>query len=758
MNPILKTLNANLPYTFQATLHEKHDEAQAARLLLSKKLLPEAHGNLEKYVKSSTNGMLTVEYTESPERIGRLLSKAKRTTKKQFIPHYAMGLDRGTRNYLTKRMYRDIDMQNCAPSLFAQILEALGEDCPLLQEYVSKPQAVRELLAKECQVTTKVAKELLVRILFGGSVDAWCNDHHVNPTLVPDAIHALQDQVKRGMKALLVNFPKYKSHQEKVKPDAPKPFAVAAAFCLQDAEKKCLVAMYKAMTKRNITVGALIHDGMMIELDDDPTQLMRDVEADVFASTGFRVTLVEKVEDLDTTLVDPSLFFANNDDEASNVFLEVFQDSIIKTPGRIFVFDDGLWKTSASRVSMHMLQKCMTLDIQNESGHSISKEAPSASRIIKVAEAKLAENHEFENDLYRSNLFKLVFKDGYYDFSTGKFCKGFDGVKSTIRINRSFPTERNEDVIAEVYRRVLNPILPDETMRTHFLQYIARGLAGHVEDKAWAVCLGERNCGKGMLNALFEGAFGAYVGSINSENFMFKTNQGDAAKDQSWFLDCQYKRLVFSNEITMDSRVKLNGNLFKRFASGGDKLIARKNFQDEVEFEIQSRMIIMANDLPRVSPQDATETMTQFDFPSVFVPPDRMTENCLDCFRLADPDLKRWIKSTPKVWDATLHIILDHYRQTIPQVPESMTEAESITEEYSFDTRLREHFEITNSPDDWVLKTDVNQVMRDDGMSSIKVGREMKKRAIVHAMKRVERQGRNVPARVYIGIKCISSY
>eukprot|EP01051_Picozoa_sp_SAG22_P015464 SAG22_NODE_2022_length_3123_cov_12.497354_3_plen_128_part_00 len=35
-------------------------------------------------------------------------------------------------------------------------------------------------------------------------------------------------------------------------------------------------------------------------------------------------------------------------------------------------------------------------------------------------------------------------------------------------------------------------------MRDHFLLYTARGLAGHTEDKAWAIGQGERNCGKGV--------------------------------------------------------------------------------------------------------------------------------------------------------------------------------------------------------------------------------------------------------------------
>ena len=77
-------------------------------------------------------------------------------------------------------------------------------------------------------------------------------------------------------------------------------------------------------------------------------------------------------------------------------------------------------------------------------------------------------------------------------------------------------------------------------------------MAGMVVDKQWMVAVGERNSGKGFLLALMVAAFGSYVKSCNSENFLYTGPTKDPAKKQSWMLDFKFTRLCYSNEITID--------------------------------------------------------------------------------------------------------------------------------------------------------------------------------------------------------------
>ena len=171
--------------------------------------------------------------------------------------------------------------------------------------------------------------------------------------------------------------------------------------------------------------------------------------------------------------------------------------------------------------------------------------------------------------------------------------------------------------------KIFNPIFNDnEDQMKCWLNYIARGLAGCVEDKNWAVGIGERDCGKGVLVGLLENAFGEYCRSTNSENFLYKNNGTDSAKALSWLVPFEFRRLLLTNEITkdVDDKYRINGNILKKLASGGDKIEARVNHKDEINFKIQSRVCMFCNDLPPIEPSDAKETSYTVSYTHLTLP------------------------------------------------------------------------------------------------------------------------------------------
>ena len=66
----------------------------------------------------------------------------------------------------------------------------------------------------------------------------------------------------------------------------------------------------------------------------------------------------------------------------------------------------------------------------------------------------------------------------------------------------------------------------------------------------------------------------------------------------------------------------INGALMKRFASGGDTLVARPLYHDPCMFKLSGRMLMCANDMPDVNPPDTCETLDYFESPSKFVDKD----------------------------------------------------------------------------------------------------------------------------------------
>ena len=108
-----------------------------------------------------------------------------------------------------------------------------------------------------------------------------------------------------------------------------------------------------------------------------------------------------------------------------------------------------------------------------------------------------------------------------------------------------FP-ERNENIMFSIYEKVLKPILGADLLYP-FLNFISRIIAGECQDKLWSICLGERDCGKGVLSDLLSNTFGSYVCSINANSLKIDKNNGDEAKKLSWLYHAQYARVLLGN-------------------------------------------------------------------------------------------------------------------------------------------------------------------------------------------------------------------
>jgi hypothetical protein len=213
--------------------------------------------------------------------------------------------------------------------------------------------------------------------------------------------------------------------------------------------------------------------------------------------------------------------------------------------------------------------------------------------------------------------------------------------------------------------RVLKPIFPDEKQMKHYLYRMARSLAGEVSDKLWHICIGERNCGKGVLGDLLKLAFQGFVETFNTESLLCnKMPNADAAKAQSWLSSLEFVRIGIANEVKMQGGGSImDGNMIKRMTSGGDLVQTRTNYKDEVNKRLQFTPVINANDVPLVEPPDAYQTLEVFSFPNAFVPAADMLAKGNACprhWRREDPTIKMWC-TDPDVIDAFTLMVLDSY-------------------------------------------------------------------------------------------------
>lgn len=278
-----------------------------------------------------------------------------------------------------------------------------------------------------------------------------------------------------------------------------------------------------------------------------------------------------------------------------------------------------------------------------------------------------------------------------------------------------------------------------------------------MENKFWSICIGLRNTGKGVLVTFLKNAFQCYIGTVNSENFMFKNMSSmDAAKMQSWMIDHEFTRLAISNEITLeDDRskcLKINGNIIKRFASGKDELCGRKNYQNETYFMVQATLMIMCNDIPPCSPNDAIETLTALTFPRKFVSKedyDMLSEKAKKVCGVKDDSIKEW-SADPEVINAFIWTILDHYSETIPVQPPSISTIvkDLMTENKQGD--INDLFEFTWDINDIVPVDDVKKLAKDKNVVYTKLKHVVfPANGVTDGFARINK----IKTRVYCGLK-----
>ena len=167
---------------------------------------------------------------------------------------------------------------------------------------------------------------------------------------------------------------------------------------------------------------------------------------------------------------------------------------------------------------------------------------------------------------------------------------------------------------------------------------------------------------------LMKNSFGKYIQYTNASNFINKRGDEDA-KALSWLLDFQFSRLAITQEIELDKDKFIDGNKVKKFNSGGDYFSARKNFKDEVEFKIQSSLLICCNDLPDIKPSDALQKCISFNMPSKFVN-DTTADKEYNNFSYykADGSIKEYIKQDEIINEFTI-MMIEFYKRNDTEYP-----------------------------------------------------------------------------------------
>jgi hypothetical protein len=666
-------------------LQEKFNLQLALKLLQSDIIDDETKGSLKKYLKYSKNQKVEVLYTPPPDGIGRLSIRINNIKiDKDNVPkdtcRAQYNLRKIVKASLCDKFYVDLDVCNCHPIILLQVFQKSHLNCQTLEIFVN----TRDKIFSDFQIqgiNKDKCKELFMCVFYGGSIGNWCFKNSFEKNNIPKLFYDLEKEIIDGRNVLLEKdyMSKYIAKaNEKKGENGFNLQGTTLSYFIQTIECKILMGMYNWLTSHNYLVGALIHDGLHLQKvadDKEYEMIIYKLEKHISDITQFDIKL--KIKPFEVPKQIDEIIIIENDEEGGIILSDMLKNSYIECDNREFYKKDNVWISDEKTIKKEIKKFIYSQNIfiqRSESLEHYSKMTKGLNNIFAFVTAR--KDKDFINKLFESNLGKLCFENGYWDFAEKKLKQYDNNCHTCVKINKEYKPSSNE-LKKEVMERIFNPIFANDTeMMNSWLNTFSRALAGHIEDKNWVVNMGERNCGKSVIVGMLECAFGGYVRTTNGENFIFKNTIGESSKALSWLVPFEFKRIITTNEITRDgeNKYKINGNILKKLASGGDMMEARVNHKDEINFKIQARPFIFCNDLPPIEPSDAKETSYIYNFPSKFVDPNdtRLGQTILDdnknvlcSFQKKDDNIKQWSRQ-PEVIQAFTDIIFDHYDDMLP--------------------------------------------------------------------------------------------
>ena len=445
----------------------------------------------------------------------------------------------------------------------------------------------------------------------------------------------------------------------------------------------------------------------------------------------------------------------DDDNEGAEMIYNLIKDRFKFCAGNIFFKQTNVWVNSKQKVDNHLLH--FILAKTNLMKMSAGKEPESkpystnvkgAKALREALYAKLIVEGEDSTLLQKfitTTRGRLCFLDGVLDLTfkdsetqaKGKFYKWEDidfPYYTPVQIERPFAeyfANPNQEIMEHIKQQIFSNLFGVVDC-DKALAFFARGVAGHFEDKAWSLYIGNRNCGKGVVDTLCKSSLGQYHANVEAQNLLCNSSrtlkQEQPEKQMAFAMDFQFARLTFSQELPpppKNKSIKLNADIIKKLNSGGDPLKGKRNYDIFItEFVNQSRLVVMANDCPTLTNDDALQTCCEFNSTLSFKTQEEIDgmiakgedKIILQQFKVGDPLIKDKCK-TDEWTNAFIMLMVQAYQPfavpCIDRIELNPAEGEDDDDNQEANkTNLRKFiitaFEITNSENDF-LKNDAIQ-------------------------------------------------
>lgn len=568
-------------------------------------------GNLGRYKRGRLQGnkvRVVYEYGAGCEKyeLGRLYAKGGSGIQ---------GFPFDIRNPLIEKFYWDCDMENCHYNLLAKLGEDWGVKTNSIQYYIQN----RDVELAKVSSIRGIAKTAFLKVAYGGNIKLY-NEHYKDEGIECDGDVSLLKKIEVEMKTIVDLCWAKHDRFHKLVAKKPNPKFSLFSLILQTEERKCLLAMDAYARTQDRSIDIFIHDGGEVrKLKDEkecPEELLRGFETAILETTGYVMKVVSKpfkhnfnkpVE----RLLDGSVLVNNK--YGAEVFARLCGNNIILDAGRVWVFDTGLWSCDEAHIHRVIASQKEKLVFKQQQPLGIkvfdySGDVKNIRNLMVMLPDVLPRRDGYFKERVHTDIGKLLFPNGIYDFKAKTFTESFDpAIVFTGRMPRPFPV-RNQAIVDEVRKISFTDAFDSKEVADTLLHSLMRAFIGDTLWKKFIIATGWGNSGKGMLATLIKCCMGVLCSDFNGNCLLYKSSQGESARENGWMIANVKSRIAIGSEVMMkeDKPSSIDGNLIKSISSGVDEIKMRGVYQADAGFVNKATFFMFAQDIPSITPAEKT--------------------------------------------------------------------------------------------------------------------------------------------------------
>lgn len=203
------------------------------------------------------------------------------------------------------------------------------------------------MIQEDTQCSRDEAKNLVIRILYGGRAECWCEDYGVDQDSLPKCILELENEVRKVEFEFVVSNPEYVKVIKLIK-DKNFKFSSAISYYLGNLEYDCISALTDYLKSKGWDVGANMFDGLLVEKMEGIELPLGLASEYVKLKTGIAVSFISKPMEYD-----PSILLQNDPYVDWKAEFEKTHFKLMNPPVFIRIIDSGDFQQLTAKELFH---------------------------------------------------------------------------------------------------------------------------------------------------------------------------------------------------------------------------------------------------------------------------------------------------------------------------------------------------------------------------------------------------------------------